>query len=265
MHLPTRRVLEGLRILVTRPRDQAEPLVQALKRRGAHPVVFPLIQIEPITDHSKLDSALTQLDRYEWVVFTSVHGVGLTCGRMQALGIPPGDLKGRKVACIGPATAHALAALNVQADVIPEEHVGEQLAEAMGDVAGARVLLPRAEGGRRALPEMLAQRGALVDEIPIYRAVAVEPDSSAVALIRSGLDLVTLTSPSIVRHFLTQMLNLGLDPFQLPGDPAMACIGPITSRAATLAGLKPEIVATSYTVDGLVEAICRYVEMKAPA
>lgn len=263
--MPTQRALEGLRILVTRPRDQAEPLIQALQRHGARPVVFPVIQIKPMTDHSKLDSALTQLDQHDWVVFTSAHGVELTCGRMQALNIPVEFLAARKVACIGPATARALAALGVQADVIPEEHVGEQLAEAMGDVAGARVLLPRAEGGRRALPEMLAQRGALVNEIPIYRTVAEEPDPRVVPLIRTGLDIVTLTSPSIVRHFLTQMLKLGLDPFQLPGDPAMACIGPITSRAATLAGLKPEIVAPTYTVDGLVEAICRYVEMKAPA
>ena len=263
--MPTRRALEGLRILVTRPRDQAEPLVQALKRQGAHPVVFPLIRIEPMTDDSRLDSALTQLDQYEWVVFTSAHGVELTCGRMQALSIPLSNLAGRQVACIGPATAHALAALGVQADVIPQEHVGEQLAEAMGEVAGTRVLLPRAEGGRRALPEMLTQRGALVDEISIYRAVGEEPDPSAVALIRKGLDIVTLTSPSIVRHFLTQMVNLGLDPFHLPGDPAMACIGPITGTAATLAGLKPEILATSYTVNGLVEAIRRYAEMKAMA
>ena len=263
--MPTRPALEGLRILVTRPRDQAEPLIQALKRHGAHPVVFPVIQIEPMSDHSKLDSALTQLDQYEWVVFTSAHGVELTCGRMQALGIPLSNLADRKVACIGPATAHALAALGVQADVIPLEHVGEQLAEAMGDVAGARVLLPRAEGGRRALPEMLAQRGARVDEISIYRAVAEEPNPSAVALIREGLDIVTLTSPSIVRHFLTQMINQGLDPFQLPGAPAVACIGPITNRAATLAGFKPEIVAASYTVDGLVQAIRRYVELRAMA
>ena len=263
--MPTRRALEGLRVLVTRPRDQAEPLVQALKRHGAHPVAFPVIQIEPMTDHSRLDSALTQLNQYEWVVFTSAHGVELTCGRMEALSIPIGNLAGRKVACIGPATAHALGALGVQADLIPQEYVGEQLAEAMGEVAGTRVLLPRAEGGRRALPDMLTKRGALVDEISIYRAVAEEPDPSAVAVIRNGLDVVTLTSPSVVRHFLTQMINLGLDPFQLPGEPAMACIGPITSRAATLAGLQPEIVATTYTVDGLVEAICRYIEMKALA
>ena len=263
--MPICRALDGLRILVTRPRNKAERLIQALNRHGARPVIFPVIQIEPITDHSKLDSALTQLNQYEWVVFTSAHGVELTCGRMEALSIPIGNLAGRKVACIGPATAHALEALGVQADLIPQEYVGEQLAEAMGEVTGARVLLPRAEGGRKALPDMLTERGALVDEISIYRAVAEEPDPSAVALIRKGLDVVTLTSPSIVRHFVTQMINLGLDPFQLPGAPAMACIGPITSRAATLAGFQPEIVATTYTVDGLVEAICRYIEMKALA
>jgi len=263
--MPMRRALDGLRILVTRPRNNAEQLIKALKRHGARPVIFPVIQIEAIADHSKLDSALTQLHQYEWVVFTSANGVELVCGRMEALSIPVGILAGRKVACIGPATAHTLEALGVQADLIPQEYVGEQLAEAMGQVAGARVLLPRAEGGRRALPDMLAKRGALVDEISIYRAVAEEPDPSAVALIRKGLDVVTLTSPSVVRHFLTQMISLGLDPFQLPGEPAMACIGPITSRAAMLAGFQPEIVATSYTVDGLVEAICRYIEMKALA
>jgi len=263
--MPTPRALEGLRILVTRPRNKAERLIRELKHHGARPVVFPVIQIEPMTNHSRLDSALTQLDQYEWVVFTSAHGVELTGGRMQALSIPIGNLAGRKVACIGPATAHALEALGVQADLIPQEYVGEQLAEAMGEVAGARVLLPRAEGGRRALPDMLTKREALVDEISSYRAVAEEPDPSAVALIRKGLDVVTLTSPSIVRHFVTQMINLGLDPFQLPGAPAMACIGPITSRAAMLAGFQPAIVATSYTVDGLVEAICAYIEMRALA
>jgi uroporphyrinogen III methyltransferase/synthase len=168
------------------------------------------------------------------------------------------------VAAIGPATAAALEANGLRVDVVPERFVAEEVFAALrrfGSLQGRRVLLPRADIAREALPDLLRSEGAEVDVVVAYRTVPVTDElSTAIKLISEGqVDVVTFTSGSTVRSFLSGIK----DKDRLRGRLVAASIGPITSQALREAGLGPAIEAGVYTVDGLIDAIERYFAQRA--
>lgn len=226
--------LMGRRIVVTRPEPDARRLADRLRALGATPILAPSIRIE-FTDPPELRDALRQVQRYDWIVFTSKNGV-------EAVFRLSESIAGPRVAAIGPATAGALRAHGVEPTVMPEQFVAEAVLEALGDVAGRRLLLPRADIARRALADGLAARGATVHEIAAYRTVAAgtHPDLD-------GVDAVTFTSSSTVRGFL--------DRGPVPEGAKIICIGPITAATARECGLDVTEVAEEYTEDGLIAAL----------
>ena len=249
------QALQGLRIVVTRPRDQAAALLAGLRAHGADAIPFPTIAIEPAADMTQLDQALQAIERFDWVVFTSVNGVEIVHQRMQALGVALASLAGSRVAAIGPATARALVAMGVNPELVPDEFVAEAVADGLGAVNKLRILLPRAAGARPVMPERLIQRGAEVQEIAIYRAVPANVDQQGLRQLQAGVDVLTFTSPSTFYNFLVLLNQQQLDPMQLPGDPQIVCIGPITAHAVQQFGMQPRWVAAVYTTDGLIQAL----------
>jgi len=247
-----REPLAGRRIAVTRPPGQAEALIAELRHLGADAVSTPTIRIADPPDISPLRGAIGRLEAYDWLVFTSANGVERFWREFEAEGresLPEGLL----VAAIGPATAEALEARGSQPQVVPEEYVAEAVADALvafGDLAGRRVLLPRAGGARQVLPERLRAAGAEVDEVMAYES---QPDAEGIlrlreALERDEVDMITFTAASTVRHWVEASGS------EL-GRARVAVIGPITARAARAAGLRVDVEAREYTVAGLVEAI----------
>ncbi|HUZ83903.1 MAG TPA: uroporphyrinogen-III C-methyltransferase, partial [Gaiellales bacterium] len=200
-----RRPLHGRRVVVTRARAQASGLAQRLRELGAAVVEAPAIRIE------SLPFQPPALSSYDVICLTSANGVDrLLEGDVRALA-------GVRVAAIGSATVAALAGRGVVADVVPGRSTSEHLLEALGDVAGSRVLVATAEGARDVLPAGLAARGAEVDVLHLYRSVAAPVDREAVA----GADLVTFTSSSTVDSLLA---GLGPD----TGGLRAVSIGPVT-------------------------------------
>jgi uroporphyrinogen-III synthase len=243
------------RVLITRPRSQANGMAEGLRLAGYEPVFFPVIEIRAIDNNPELDEALQNLDRYSWVVFTSVNAVEIVFRNRHA-----GEARKRmagdvNVAAIGPKTSKALADHGVTPRFVPDEYVAEAILPGLGDLRGKRVLLPRADIARKALPEAIAAAGGSPHEIAVYRTVPAEPTPEAVAALRVGVDVISLTSPSTVEHFMAVVRKNGLDPLHLPGDPLMACIGPITEGAARAAGLSRLVVAEDYTAEGLIRII----------
>jgi uroporphyrinogen III methyltransferase/synthase len=224
--------------------------------------MIPAIKIEPIWEVAGLEGALNDVERYSWIVFTSVNGVDTIKNRLAQMGGSFDLLAACRVAAIGPATADALKASGIHAEFVPEEYVGEELGDGIDVKPGDRVLLPRAKGSRPALPNLLAQRGARVDEFSVYKAVAAKWDPGVVGELEIGVDALTFTSPSTVRNFIQGGRDQGLEPLRLPGKPAVACIGPITAAAATEAGYQVTVEAEEYTIPGLVGALCRHFQRK---
>lgn len=236
------------RILITRPRAQANGFAGKLRAAGFEPIFFPVIEIQPIENNVALERALSKIECYDWLVFTSVNAVEVVFRQLKNIALP-------QVAAIGPKTAEALRVRRITPDFVPEEYVAESILPGLGDLRGRWVLLPRAELARKALPEAICEAGGIPHEIAVYKTLPVRPDPQALAALKMGVDFVTLTSPSTVQNFIAIVQQNGLDPLSLPGNPLFACIGPITEQAAREEGLVNIMTAKEYTTEGLIEII----------
>ncbi|MBX3271898.1 MAG: uroporphyrinogen-III C-methyltransferase [Sandaracinaceae bacterium] len=249
--------LFGKRVLVTRPAHQSDETARLLREEGAEAVLAPAIRIVGPRDPAPLREAVARMG-YDWIVLTSANGVAALFEEIARQGRDARALGGARVCAIGPATAEALRAHGVRADVIPDEYRGEGAAEAIlasGDVRGRRVLLPRAEVAREALPDLLRERGAHVDVVPAYRTVGPSEDDAATirdVIHRKLVDVVTFTSPSTVREVAGA---LGAHADALAEGFTLACIGPVTADAAEARGWPVHVVPTDYTAEGLVDAL----------
>lgn len=278
--------LQGKRILVTRTREQASKLSERLRALGAIPVEFPTIRIAPPEDWHALDSALERLYAhegpvYDWLVLTSANGVTICCERLHTLGHDVRDLQAKqhvRIATIGPATAAALTHYSITADLVPDEYIAESVATALiadtrkcgSSIMGQRILLARAAEARKALVPELQQAGALVDEVAAYSTLPATNDDGrgheiANLLLNHQLAILTFTSSSTVRNFFMWLKSREQGSATALTDLVMehtlvASIGPITSQATRELGLRVDIEAKEFTIDGLVNAIVQYEE-----
>jgi hydroxymethylbilane synthase len=257
--------LAGRRIVITRAHEQSGPLLAELRALGAEALECPAIAIAPPADYAPLDAALRALPGYDWLLFTSANGVRAAFDRMLDLDMRASDPPairlpaGLRVGAIGPATAATLAEYGVQADFVPDTYVAEAVVAQIGDVAGQRILLPRADIARVALAEGLRAKGALVTQVDAYRTVPGAGNPRALALLAGGqVDAVAFTSSSTVRFFLDMLAEAGLD--RAAARDALArtqvvCIGPITAATARECGIPVAAVADEYTAAGVVAAL----------
>ncbi len=253
------RPLMGRRIIVTRAREQASDLVRQLTALGADCLECPTIRVVPPSDWAPLDVAIDRLADYHWIVFTSVNGVRFFFDRLFGRGLDTRALGGLRTAAIGPATAARMREFGLNRDIIPESFRAESVVDAFQKepMAGKRVLLPRAAEARPVLPDALREMGAEVDEITAYRTVQDESrvDELLAALTDKTADMVTFTSSSTVKNFRAA---LPADVGDLMDGVTVACIGPITADTARELGFPVHVVAETYTVPGLCEAIRRH-------
>lgn len=242
------RPLFGLRVAVTRARNQASTLADRLRLAGAEPIEIPTIAIEePADGGAALADALGRVGDYDWLVVTSPNGArrvldGLHDAR---------SLGGVGVAAIGSGTAEVLRAGNVVADLVPERSVGEGLLEVFPHGPG-RVLVARAAVARDVLPEGLAELGWEVDVVDAYRTVAVPPSPAGRKALATA-DVVTFTSSSTVTNLLAHVGS-----HELP--PVVACIGPVTAATARSRGVDVTVEAAEHSIEGLVAALARWRE-----
>lgn len=254
-----KKPLFSRRILVTRTRTQASKLSERIEDLGGEAVEFPTIKIIESDDHGNIDEAMAQIEKYQWIIFTSVNGVKFFFHRMKKAGFDIRLLKDAKLCAIGPATSKELENRGFIVDYIPREYRAEAIIEELrGKVRpGDNILLPRADIARRILEDELVKLGANVDNIHIYKTIT--PDYEKEKLINlfkdRKIDMITFTSSSTVSNFYK---ILGEKNLHLLKDIRIAVIGPITAQTARDLGMVPNIEAKEYTIDGLVDAILEY-------
>ena len=256
---PEMRPLLGKHILVTRARAQASALTEKLTALGASCIEAPVIRIAaPSDDYTALDAAITELHSYHWLLFTSVNGVEHFFARLHHAGKDTRALGYAKVAAIGSATAEVLCSFGICTDLVPKEFRAEAVVEALTPMLPphARILIPRAQEARDVLPESLRTNGAIVDVVPAYETVPALGGGAALSerLMNGEIDFVTFTSSSTVKNLVKQIGNI--TPLQ---QTKIACIGPVTAETVRSFALEPELVADTYTIDGLVKCIREYV------
>jgi uroporphyrinogen III methyltransferase/synthase len=248
--------LFGQRVVITRAREQADGLSSKLAELGAETIELPAIEIREASDRATLDNAISRLSTYDWLIFTSANGVRFFAGRLRQSTFDWRNLRAR-ICAIGPATRAAVEALGLKVDLMGEEYVAEGLLEAFAphDLAGRRILLPRAAVARDVIPSELVRRGAIVDVVEAY--CTVPPDDLAVRAREifhapRKPDWVTFTSSSTVQNLVTAVGAEAL------WGVKVASIGPITSRSARELGVEVAVEAREFTVDGLAEAILAF-------
>lgn len=207
-----------MRVIVTRAREQLEPLASRIEALGYEVVRCPLIELEP-TGPEHVD-----VDGYDWVVVTSAYGAHELLRR--ARGVLP------RIAAIGPGTAVALRDGGTEAALVARVSTQEGLLAELPRPPG-RVLFAGAERARRLLVEELG-----ADFVPLYRTRTLHPDPPP-----DG-DLAVLASASAAQALAA--LDLAL--------PAVS-IGPETTRAARGAGIEVVAEAATHDLDGLVDAV----------
>ncbi|MBU4288347.1 MAG: uroporphyrinogen-III synthase, partial [Proteobacteria bacterium] len=260
------RPLMGKRIVVTRAREQASELIKLLSDLGAECLECPTIKVVPPDDWKPLDTAIENISSYDWLVFTSVNGVNFFFERLFAKGKDVRALGKLNTAVIGPATERRLFNFGLKSDIVPKNYIAESIIEAFKDedVKGKKILLPRAKDARPILPVELTKMGVTVDEIISYYTKE-DPDSANLLskrLKEDTIDLITFTSSSTVKNFKA-LLPDNIFETKLK-DINIACIGPITAETARDLGFNVNIVADSFTIPGLCEAILDYYRKEIP-
>jgi uroporphyrinogen-III synthase len=242
-------------VVVTRAEERDGPLCTELRSLGLPVLVWAAIRVLP-ADTARLDAALSRAEAFDWIVFTSRHGVAAVTSRLSG---PP---RGVRLAAVGRATAAVLAQQGWPVELTPAEPSAAGLIAAFaaaGAARGMRVLYPASS---RALPTLaagLTQLGAQVTTVEAYRTVsgtALDVEDCRSWIARRGVGAVTFASPSAVAGLESA---LGKEDFArlLAAAPAVV-IGSTTARALTERGYVPTL-AESATLQGLARTSLRAV------
>jgi uroporphyrinogen III methyltransferase/synthase len=215
-----------MKVIVTRPRAQAGPLIGRLEELGYEVVECPLIEIERTSDEP------IDCEGYEWAVVTSPNGADEVARRARNL---------PKVAAVGPGTAEQLRGHGIEPDFVPTVSSVDGLLSEFPRPAGKIVYLAAENARRRPIDALRA------DYVPLYRTVLLQPDAP------EG-DVVVLASGSAARAYAWT-----------GGKTPAVSIGPETTRVAESVGLEVAVEAETYDLDGLVGAVQKFALEHEPA
>ena len=243
--------LSGKKVLVTRAAGTADDFAALLREAGAEPLLAPAIAIGPPDDTAAADLGVRIVETYAWIIFTSANGVTAFFERVWALGKDARAFGDTRVAAIGSKTAERLLSYGIRADFVPEQFVGEAVAEGLLERSegGDRISLYTAQESRDVLAETLRAAHRSVDVYPAYKTSSViDP---AIADSARAADVWTFASASSVRALAENLP----DAAALSQSKIVACIGPVTADAAREAGFNVDVTAGESTVEGLIEAL----------
>ncbi|WP_305909105.1 uroporphyrinogen-III synthase [Methylomarinum sp. Ch1-1] len=199
--------LNGVRILVTRPRPQAEGLCRLIERQGGIALNFPTLEIKPLAQTDEIKAKLQALNDYHWLIFISANAVNFALkannGKIEQFAEP-------RIAAVGGATAKALKDHDLSVDLLPDQGFNSEAllqTSAMRAIAGQRCLIVRGRGGREMLADTLRQRGASVDYLEVYQRTMPNRDiSELLALLQHNrLNAVTITSGEALQNLLAML------------------------------------------------------------
>ncbi len=253
--------LFGKKIAVTRTLDPSAALRERLEGLGAEVLEFPTIEIKPPSSFAKLDRAIRKIGNYDWIIFSSVPGVRSFFERLAQLGLDARALAKCRVAAVGPMTSQESQKAGVVPDLVPDRFETKAIAnhfkKKFKTLRGKKFLLVRGELAPEGFEKELKKLMGTVDRVDAYRTLLPKsvPASIKNFILKERVDAVTFTSASTVAHFVK---IIGLKAARaLSGRAAFASIGPVTSNAMKKYGLRRGCQASVYTLEGLIEILCK--------
>ncbi len=248
--------LTGLKIAVTRPRDQAAQLAQGIEQAGGLPVIFPLLDITGVQDTGVLNEQISRLAQFDLAIFISPNAVRYGIAAIRAAGPVPEVLK---IATVGQGSAKSLRQAGISNIIAPTERFDSEGLLALPElqiVAGWRVMIFRGDGGRELLGDTLRMRGATVEYAACYQRSKSQQDAGV--LLSAGSDAITVTSSEALGH-LWQLLN--------DSDRAILRNTPLFVPHERIAGLAREqgwsrVNVTASGDDGMLSALVSWAGLR---
>jgi uroporphyrinogen III methyltransferase/synthase len=249
--------LYGKRVVITRAPRQSVELAEKLIVLGALTVSLPLVAFSAPEDYRPLDEALSRLEQFDLIIFTSENAVRAVVKRGTVRGTLQ-NVAGRRsrAAAVGPATAAAAQQAGFRVDYQAKTHSGTALAQELGEtLRGQSIFLPRSDRANPELPHLLREYGAEVTEVIAYRTVVpVNLDHEKIAAIQQGdADAILFFSPTAVEHFASVVGDSLIQSLQ--HKIALTAVGPITAAALNQSGVKILLVAEDTTADAVIAAL----------
>ncbi|NQT34658.1 uroporphyrinogen-III C-methyltransferase [bacterium] len=257
----TAGTLAGKRILVTRPREEASEICRKLRFHGGEPIPLPTIEIIPEVNRSDWEQVERIFGEKSWIIFTSKSGVTHFFDGLFMRGYDIRALGEFKVAAIGPGTADRLMQFGLKADLMPEISTVAELASKMvkaGDLIGKSGIRVRGNLSDDILEKTMENAGARVCPLTVYRTRTADWEPHWLKVVKeSPPDYITFTSGSTVEGFVSIIgKEAAVD---IAANSTVVSIGPSTTEVAESFGIKVDVEAVEHTLDGLVEAMVKYV------
>jgi len=198
--------LAGRRVLITRPREQAQALERLVRDAGGAPVCVPAIEIRELDDLAPFHAVADRLASFDLAIFISRNAV------RRALDLLGGKLwpAGLKVATVGQGSRAELEQRGFTDVIAPAGAPARSDSEALlalpkfGALRGSRIVIFRGEGGRELLGQELAARGASVEHAVCYRRVVPEGEGMRSAWA-GGMDAITVSSAEGLANLLAML------------------------------------------------------------
>ena len=240
--------LNGLKVLVTRPKGQADALRNAIRDCGGRVERLPLLAIEQDVgdaDREKLEKAF----QFNDLVFVSTNAV-----RHSASLLNPGKAR---IIAIGEGTAALLGERGIRATIVPRRSTTEALLgdDRLGEMQGRRVLIVRGHGGRELLAEGLRALGAEVEYAEVYRRVTPAPPSAdLLATWEERVDAMIVTSDEMLKN-LVELTGFDQNVLQTP----LIVISERLQNNAETLGFQHVLQAGNPYPADLLDALCQLV------
>lgn len=252
--------LSRRRIAVTRPAGRAGDWRARLEAEGAEVLELPLIQVTKDVNLHTLAEVFQELGGYEWVIFSSVHGVRYFFEEFHRVFDDIRSLGLVRIAAVGEATAAAVREQHLRVDLQPRKATGEELVKelvAREAMDSAKVLVVTGNRNREVVVEKLHEARAIVDQLPVYRTEETDlaADPVAADFRTRGADAIFFASPSAVQSFMDQAT--ALKPGARARRPLAGSIGPTTTAAMKQLGLPVDFEAAEPSIDALIAALVR--------
>ena len=238
-----------MKVLVTRPEHQAQPLSEALKSLGAEVVQFSTLKIVPVEDQESIKNTLENVDLYDIAVFISANAVFNAAPYLISI------TEKTLIIAMGPATSRALIEAGFKRHYVPAKpYTTEALLEMpiFYDVNAQKILIIKGEGGRNLLANKLSERGAQVTQLSVYRRECPESDPEVLKSFWEGDDqrIIVVTSGESLRN-LYELTPVDYRS-QLFETPLMVVSPRVAEIAREIGGFAETLVADSAQDEAII-------------
>jgi uroporphyrinogen III methyltransferase/synthase len=254
--------LSGIKVGITGTANITDKLTQQLQDMGAATDIISQSILQMYKDNAAFDEALSSIEKYQWLIFTSTNAVELCFLKWKELQLDLRKLAGLKFAVVGKGTEAALLKQGFHSDFIPSAANVTTLADELSGLVKHdedRILIPRAEQGSEDLIKTLEKHSISFDDIKIYDIKEIDQELLPDAEQLCRYDYLTFASASGVHGLFKGMQQEQKAELK---DRKIVCIGEATKQALVDYGFTNLLVAGEASASGLVQGILSSVKLE---